>query len=244
MRVKGKFQTALHLLFPPRCVACGVWVESDFGLCAECWAQTSFLGGVVCDVCGRPVHGERQEAGLKCDECLLRPRPWQQGRAALSYSGAGRSLILALKHGDRTDVVWPAAKWMALSAKPLVSEHTLVVPVPLHRLRFLKRRYNQAALLAGRLAKLLNCSFCPDGLVRTQGLGSLEGLGPEDRMEKLKNAIHPNPRRTHLLASAPILLVDDVLTTGATLSAATNACFAANAKDVRIVTLARVAKDA
>lgn len=158
------------------------------------------------------------------------------------YAGTGRQLILSLKHGDRTDIVQPAAKWLARVAAPLLTADTLVAPVPLHRIRLLKRRYNQAALLAQALAQEVGAAFCPDLLLRTRGLGSLEGLGALERQEKLKGAIKANSRHHAVLANAHVLLIDDVLTSGATLKAATEACIAANVKDVCVLTLARVAK--
>nr|WP_299422150.1 ComF family protein [uncultured Shimia sp.] len=242
--MKTKIQTAIHLLFPPRCVACGHMVESDFGLCAECWGQTAFIGGAVCDCCGRPVTAAPTELRVVCDDCLADPPPWKQGRAALLYRGAGRKLILGFKHGDRTDIARPAAKWLWQAARPLLHDVDIIAPVPLHRARFLKRRYNQAAMLAEKLATLSEITFCPDLLVRVKGLGGLEGLGADERAKKMRGAIEPNRKKRHLIQDAKILLVDDVLTSGATLRAATQGCLTANAKEVCVATLARVAKDA
>ncbi|WP_422062632.1 double zinc ribbon domain-containing protein [Shimia sp.] len=240
--MKGKIQTALQLLFPPRCVACGVMVESDFGLCAACWAEVEFLGSEVCNTCGRPMAGGDAQAGVVCDECLVETPPWSKGRSAFRYTAAGRDLVLALKHGDRTDISLPAAKWLAQAAKPLLTQDVLIAPVPLHRLRLLKRRYNQAALMSQALAAMLGARYCPDLLLRIGARGSLEGLGVKERYAKLNNAIVPNPKWSTLLGGANVLLVDDVLTSGATLKAATRACLHGNAKDVCVVTLARVAK--
>ncbi len=219
-------------------------VESDFGLCSACWAETMFLGGAVCDSCGRPVTAEATECRVVCDGCLSDPPPWARGRSAILYRGAGRNLILAFKHGDRTDIALPAAQWLHQVVRPLLKGVDVIAPVPLHRLRFLKRRYNQASLLAKKLASLSRTPFCADLLVRPRGLGGLEGLGAVEREEKLRGAIEPNRRRAHLVRGAKVLLVDDVLTSGATLRAATQACLTANAKEVCVATLARVAKDA
>lgn len=239
---KINFQTAIALLFPPRCVSCGVFVEQDFGLCATCWAETEFLGEEVCDSCGKPMPGAVAGAGMQCDACRADSPPWTQGRSAFLYEGVGRKLVLALKHGDRTDIARPAALWLAQAAKPILKEDVLVVPVPLHRLRFLRRRYNQAAVLAKALSIHLKLAYCPDALVRRRGIGSLEGLGAQERRKKLSNAVFVHPRRKDVLNGAHVLLVDDVLTSGATLRAATTACLQANAKDVSVLTLARVAK--
>ncbi len=143
------FQTALRMIYPARCVSCGDRVDSDFGLCGPCWRETPFIGGLVCDLCGTPLPGTTNEgASVHCDDCMTIPRPWAQGRSALIYRGNGRKLVLGLKHGDRTDICHPAAVWMARVAKPMLTGTEVLVPVPMHKWRYLKRRYNQAALLA------------------------------------------------------------------------------------------------
>ncbi|WP_294223708.1 ComF family protein [uncultured Shimia sp.] len=242
--MKAKIQTAIHLLFPPRCVACGHMVESDFGLCADCWAQTAFIGAAVCDVCGRPVTADTAEIRVACDDCLSDPPPWKQGRSAFLYEATGRQIVLAFKHGDRTEIARPAGRWLFNAAQSLLDKVDVIAPVPLHRFRYLRRRFNQAALLAERLAGEAGGTFCPDLLLRTKGFGSLEGLNRVERARKLKGAIEPNPKRASLLSGAKVLLVDDVLTSGVTLRVATDACLTANAKEVSVVTLARVAKHA
>lgn len=240
----SKFQTALQWVFPSRCVACGELVEGDFGLCSMCWAQTPFLGGPQCDFCGVPVLAESVDDRLMCDDCQTFARPWVIGNAALSYDGVARRLVLALKHGDRQDIAVPAARWMAAAAKKMVSKDSIIVPVPLHWSRFLKRRYNQAAMLGQHMAFQLDIAFCPDALVRPKVLGSTEGLTTTERFEKMAGAIAPHSKRGACMIGRRVILVDDVMTSGATLTAAANAALQAGAKDVCVVTLARVAKDA
>lgn len=202
------------------------------------------VGGLVCDSCGVPLPGPEDGQAIECDECMQNPRPWGQGRAALIYRDNARRLVLGLKHGDRQELVRPAAKWMAAAAKPLLRPNMIVAPVPLHRLRLLRRRYNQAALLAQALAQELGLEFCPDLLVRPQQRGSMDGLTHEERFSKMENAIAPHTIRMHKMAARPVLLVDDVMTSGATFAATTQACFQARAREVNVLALARVAKDA
>ncbi len=178
-----------------------------------------------------------------CDDCLKIARPWGRGRAALLYRDNGRRLVLSLKHGDRHDIVRPAAKWMARAAQPLLHAHTLIAPIPLHWTRFLKRRFNQSALLARALAGEIRLEVCPDLLIRPRRTQSLEGLGRDERFATLTDAIQVHPKRRHKIAGRPVLLVDDVMTTGATLAAAAQACIASGAKEVCTLTLARAAKD-
>lgn len=149
-----------------------------------------------------------------------------------------------LKHGDRHDVAGPAALWLARAAQPLLKPDTLVVPVPLHWLRLLRRRYNQAVVLARAFAREVSCPMCPDLLIRPRATPSLGGLGREERFAALSGAIKVHPRRGHHIVGRDILLVDDVMTTGATLAVAAEACFAGGAASVNILTLARAAKDA
>lgn len=235
---------ALHLMFPPRCIACGDLVSTDFGLCAACWRDTPFATGLVCDKCGVPLPGEDEGRAEFCDDCLTLARPWERGRAALVYKGAARRMVLAFKHGDRLDLLRPLAGWMNRAAAPILEPGMLVVPVPLHRLRLLKRRYNQSVLLAAALARAAALDHAPDLLLRTRATASQEGLHRDDRFANLAGAVRVNPRREAVLAGRAVLLVDDVMTSGATFAACADACLAAGAKNVSVLALARVAKDA
>jgi predicted amidophosphoribosyltransferase len=226
-------------VYPPACVACGALTDSEFALCGPCWREAAFLAGsLVCDGCGVPLPGA-DDAVVLCDDCLRRPKPWSRGRAALPYRGTGRSLVLALKHSDRTDLARPLGLWLAAAARPLRLPNQVLVPVPLHWTRLLKRRYNQSQLLAAAAAHHLGLSVLPDALVRRRATRSLGHEGREARARALEDAIAPHPRRGAQLVGRPVLLVDDVMTSGATLSACARAARAAGATDVRVLTVAR-----
>ncbi len=236
-------QSVIRAIYPAQCVGCDAQTESEHGLCAACWGATQFIHGICCDTCGAPLIGDGDADTLTCDDCMQLARPWVRGRAALVYAGKGRSLVLALKHGDRTDLAIPAAKWMAQRAQAIIAPDALLVPVPLHWSRLLRRRYNQAALLSAQLARRLGKPHCPDALLRPAKTKPLDGHSKADRFASLSGAITCNPRRAHLIAGRDVVLVDDVMTSGATLGAAASAVSAAGAQTVCIVTLARVVKD-
>lgn len=240
-------QAALTLLYPHRCIACAAMVEERDALCGPCWGDTRFVAGLVCKTCGAPLPGEDEDESsgeIRCDDCLATVRPWDQGRTALIYADTGRKLVLALKHGDRPDLARAGAHWMRQAAGDLLSPDTVIVPIPIHWLRLLKRRYNQAALLAQQLAADTGATCLPDALIRPRQTKVHDGMSVPARFANMQDAIRPHPRRGKHLAGRDVVLVDDVMTSGATLAAATQACRAANAATVSILTLARVVKDA
>ena len=242
MSILGGLQIVRETLYPARCLGCGGLVSSDFGLCATCWRDTAFLGGSVCDGCGIPLPEAPADRGdaLRCDRCLADPPPWVQGRAALLYGETGRKLVLALKHGDRMEIAQPAALWMAQAVRELVPPNTVILPVPLHWRRMIRRRYNQSALLARALGAQLNLPVALDALQRVRATSSLDGMTRAERAATVADVVRVAPRRRHRIVARPVLLVDDVMTTGATLAVCTRACQSAGSGPVRVVTLARV----
>lgn len=244
----GRIQTAIRagvrMAYPPQCLGCGGRVDSAFGLCGPCFAETHFIGGALCDACGTPLPGDEGPERLACDACLASPRPWSRGRAALLYGGTGRRLVLALKHGDRAEVARAAAPWLARAAAPLLAPGTLVVPVPLHLLRLLRRRSNQSALLAAALGRATGHEVIHDALRRRAATPSLDGRSRAERFAALDGALAVRPARAERLEGARVLVVDDVMTSGATFAAATEALLAVGAGEVCVLALARVARDA
>ncbi|HBZ42959.1 MAG TPA: amidophosphoribosyltransferase [Maritimibacter sp.] len=237
-------QSLVHAIYPAQCASCGEMVEGDDGLCGACWRETRFVMGHVCDLCGAPLPGQDDGGVDHCDECLTIARPWSHGRTALVYSGNGRQLVLAFKHADRPDIARPAAGWLAKAVAPILAPDMLIVPVPSHWTRMFRRKYNQAAELARALAHRTRLDVAPNALIRTRGGETQEGKTFDQRFANLDGAIRPHPKKASVLVGRSVLIVDDVMTSGATLAAATEATKLAGAQEVSIATLARVVRDA
>ena len=240
--VRG-LQAALHMIYPPQCIACDALVTTDFGLCGACWRDTPFITGLVCETCGIPLPGEEGGDPVQCDDCLMIARPWSRGRAAMLYGGTARSLVLGLKHADRLDLARPLGAWLMRAATPILRTGMLLAPVPLHWQRLFKRRYNQSAILSSELARLAALDHCPDLLQRKRSTGNQDGRNRDGRFANVQDAIALHPRRAQLAEGRHILLVDDVMTSGATLAACAEACLAGGAAEISVLVLTRVAKD-
>ena len=231
------------LLFPPRCPLCGEALAAQTGLCAGCWSELAIPGDPCCATCQRPF-GEDGSAGAICAPCLADP-PRHDGIAAGTlYNPASRKLILALKHGSRIALAPLLGRLMLGQLPEAVGPDWLVVPVPLHRWRLWRRGFNQAALLGRELAKARGAALLVDGLLRRKRTPTLGGLGKTARARALSGAIAVNPRRLDALKGAKVLLVDDVLTSGATTNACVSALKRAGAKTVVVACFARVMDEA
>ena len=236
-------QRALSLIYPDQCQMCPEQVSESGGLCGKCWSETPFLRGLVCVTCGVSLPGS--DAGkVVCDDCMVMNRPWEAGRAAFAYRDMGRRIVLALKHGDRLDLAGPAAGWMLSAGRDLLTDDTLFVPVPVHWTRLFTRRYNQSAELARAMSRKSGLRHCPDALVRMRRTAKQDGMTVEQRMRNMEGAIEPNPKRLARLKGATVCLIDDVMTSGATLAVSTQALRAAGADHVFVLLLARVEKSA
>lgn len=228
-------------LFPPQCLACAGETGSAGSLCQSCWESVAFIDRQSCARCGIPMEiGFDGEA--VCAGCLARPPAYERSISVFRYDTA-KELILRFKHADRTDFAPAFAAWMIRAGAPLLTETDLAVPVPLHRWRLLKRRYNQAAELANAVARRAGIVCLPDALVRTRPTPSQGAMvSARARRRNVLAAFAVRPRAKEHLKGKRILLVDDVMTTGATLEACTRALRRAGAAAVTCLTLARVAR--
>ena len=232
----------VDLIFPPRCPLCGEGIGAQTGLCADCWGELVIPGTPACATCQRPL-GESAEAGAVCAPCLAQP-PRHDGIAAGTlYTQASRRLVLSFKHGGRIALAPMMARLM-LARLAMVEPDWLIVPVPLHRWRLWRRGYNQAGLLAAEIARARGARLVVDALERRKATPTLGGLGAKARGRALAGAIRVHPQRAAGLKGARVVLVDDVLTSGATTDACVSALKRAGAEKVVIACFARVLDEA
>ncbi|HEY2483158.1 MAG TPA: ComF family protein [Caulobacteraceae bacterium] len=209
------------------------------GLTADSWSRIRFIEAPICDACGAPFDFDLGP-GARCVACQARSPAFDRARAACLYDEASRDLILKLKHADRTDLAVLFARWLARAAADLLVDTNAIVPAPLHRWRLLRRRYNQAAEIARPLAVAAGLPFWPDALVRPRNTASQAGKSSDGRRRNVAGAFAVAPGWRRRIAGARLLLVDDVLTTGATAEGCARALKAAGAARVDVVVIARV----
>lgn len=235
-RLLGLGRSVLDLVLPPR--ASDGEPALTPGLAAGAWSRIVFLDGPVCDGCGAPFPYDQGEP--RCALCLAKPRAFARARAACLYDEHSRELILKLKHADRTDLSGLFARWISRAAPDLLEDADAIVPAPMHPLRLLRRRYNQAAEIARPLARAAGRPYLADALVRRRDTQSQGGKSAEGRRRNVAAAFVAPEKRRAQIAGRRMLLVDDVLTTGATAEGCARALLGAGASAVDLVVVARV----
>ena len=223
-------------VLPPRCLACGEAVDEPDALCGRCWAGMVFFAPPWCARCGLPFPHPMGEGAL-CGECARQRPAWDRARAVLRYDKNSRPLVLSLKHGDRTHMAGAFGRWMRRAGAELLDGADLIVPVPLHWTRLFQRRFNQSALLAHAIRKAGGPPVAPDWLVRRRRTPSQGHLGPLARARNVRGAFALKKGRS--VRGRRVVIIDDVLTTGATVEECARVLRRGGAEFVGVLTLAR-----
>lgn len=232
----GWTRRLLDAALPPHCLTCDNPVQDQGTQCPVCFGKLNFIIEPCCPRCGLPLP----HADAVCTACEETPPLFAAARAPLLYDDGARALILPFKHADRTDLALPLAGHMARAAAALLARAEILVPVPLHWRRLLKRRYNQAALLARHLGARVGKPVIPDALRRIRTTTPLAGLSAFERRRAVEGMFVVAPGHLLRLQGKRILLIDDVMTSGATANACTRALLAAGAAAVDVAAAARV----
>lgn len=238
-QARAAFRSALDAVLPPRCLKCGDILGGENGLCAPCWQKLSWFSPPCCACCGQPFQFESAPGSL-CGACLVKRPAYARARAVFRYDDESRDLILGFKHADRTELAPSLARWMARSGAELIADCALIVPVPLHWTRLAMRRFNQAGLLAHAIGRLGDRPVEPQALTRRRATRSQGHLGRLARRRNLQGAMAVTDRMARRVANRRVLLVDDVITTGATVETAAKALLSAGASAVDVLALAKV----
>lgn len=228
---------ALDLVLPAWCPGCERMNGRHGAVCAGCWQKIRFIEKPYCAVLGLPFKTERGEGALSPRAMAEQPA-FNRLRAVAAFDDIVRDLVHSLKYRDRLDLVPMMARWMARAGAEALAEADLVLPVPLHRRRLFRRRFNQSAELARHIARAVNIAYAPGLLVRVKNTARQVGLGRKGRTRNVEGAFRVTDAGRLALAGKRVVLIDDVYTTGATVGAASRALRRAGAADITVLTFA------
>ena len=229
---------ALDIALPTQCVACREPVAGD-GVCAACWSQLSFIAPPFCQRLGIPfVYDPGQD--ILSMQAITTPPAYHRARAAVRYDEVARTLVHHLKYQDRTDLAPTMGRWMARAGRELLVEADVMVPVPLHWRRAFSRRFNQSGALAQAISRASGVPVAADALRRIRPTEHQIGLSRAQRATNVQGAFRVPPERRHQIQGRRIILIDDVLTSGATSDACARALLRAKATQVDLLVFARV----
>ena len=235
---KHTARLALDIALPTLCVACREPVDGD-GVCATCWAKLSFIAPPFCPRLGIPFVYDPGPDMLSM-EAIANPPAYARARAAVRYDDVARTLVHALKYQDRTDLAPAMGRWMARAGRELLAEADVLVPVPLHWKRGWSRRYNQSGALARVIERQTGVKLSSEALRRVRQTQQQIGLSRKERASNVQGAFKVAPDRQSLIHGRHVVLIDDVLTSGATVDACARALLRAKAASVDVLVFARV----
>lgn len=238
--VRALARAALDLALPPLCPVCREPVDGR-GLCAACWSKLSFITRPYCERLGIPFAYD-PGPGILSMEAIADPPAYNRARAAVRFDEISRALVHALKYGDRLDLAPMMGRWVGHAGREVLAEADAIVPVPLHWRRLWARRFNQSAMLAAAISAESRVPVAANALKRVKATAQQVGLSRSERAANIQGAFRVPPEGKALVAGRRLVLVDDVLTSGATVDGCARALLRAGAANVDVLIFARVAE--
>ena len=236
--LRATFRRTLDVALPPLCPSCRDLV-TDSGLCPACWSKLAFIAPPYCPRLGIPFAYD-PGPGILSMQAIAEPPAYQRARAAVRYDDVARPLVHAFKYGDRMDLAPMIGRWMARAGQELLGEADALVPVPLHWRRLWTRRFNQSAALAEQISRESGIAVAPAALKRVKATAQQVGLSRKDRAANVQGAFRVAHSEKAEVAGRRLIVVDDVLTSGATADACARALLRAGAAQVDVLVFARV----
>lgn len=227
------------IIFPPRCLCCADNIIEHGNLCADCWADTQFITEPFCDICGYPQELEVDLIEGICSFCTAKKPSYQKARALFSYENAGLQLIHNLKYYDKQHIAEPLSKMLYSKYSDIIMQADIIVPVPIHWRRLLMRKYNQSLLMSNCLSKFSGKPVIADLLYRTKYTAPQNRMNYKERYRNIKDIIKVTDKYQDMIAGKNILLVDDVITTGATINGCAKELTKAGSCSINVVTFAK-----
>jgi ComF family protein len=233
------FARLVNVITPPKCLVCRCAVTLGATLCVACWQKLQLIDEPVCDVLGTPFEYDQGEGAVSA-AAVADPPPWDRARAAAAFNDTSKHLIHLLKYQDTQEAGIAMARMMTGAGRRLLADSDVLVPVPLHRFRLWQRRFNQSAYLADHIAKATGKPCVTDVLLRDRRTRQQVGLTAKERRSNVRKAFSVPPERQFVIDGKNVVLVDDVRTTGATVSACASVLKDAGAAEVNVLTFALV----
>ncbi len=241
--VRRLVRGVVDVMVPPLCLACHVRLDEPDSLCGACWRRVSFIRPPLCDRLGLPLPYGLPGDVLMSAAAAADPPVWTRARAAAVYESGGvvAGLVHAMKYADRHDARRMLGRWLVEAGRDLLQEADIIVPVPLTRRRQIRRQFNQSALLSREVSRIAGVAWSPAVLAKVRETTAQVTLSGTARRENLRGAFRVNRRSEPLVAGRRVVLLDDVITTGATAEAATRALLEGGAAQVDVLAVALVA---
>jgi ComF family protein len=238
MILKKYLTPFLNILIPHTCLGCRKVMPEESSLCPECWKKMDFLSTPFCPQCAQPFE-VAAEQNLLCGKCLESLPAFSQTRALWVYNDASKSVILRFKHADATYAAPTFAKWLRRAGHDILHEADYLIPVPLHWTRLFKRKYNQAALLANCLSKETKIPCLPHSLKRIKATPPQGSFSFKERQKNTERAFFISSKEALPLQNKCVILIDDVMTSGSTVSACAATLLKSGVQKVYVLVLAR-----